>query len=488
MTEEIKEIELVLIEKFPEEFLLQNSILPYKIDEQFIYIACYKELGTTLINQIKFICGKSPKTTLVTKEKLESILNTSLCRESIYKALNTISLNSVKEENLSISYGSSPVIDIVDHMFTEAIYKESSDIHIEPQEDKVIIRFRIDGVLYKIMEISKKVYPYLNSRIKIMANLDITDKFMPQDGKIQFKIKEDKYDLRISTLPTITGEKVVIRILYKDNHSYNMQSLGFSDQVVQDILKVLKLNHGLVLVTGPTGSGKSTTLYSMISNLNLENRNVITIEDPVEYSISGISQVNVNSKIGLTFSEGLRSILRQDPDVIMVGEIRDEETAQIATRAAITGHLVFATLHTNNATDSIVRLIDMGVPKYLLADALSAIISQRLVRKLCENCRSKYVPSEVEFKVLDIAGENNLWKSHGCMGCNESGYRGRTAAYEMVTIDEGIRKQLINAKNSDDLRQYCIKNNKIITMDRCARQLILNGVTSYEEYRKIVCG
>jgi type IV pilus assembly protein PilB len=319
----------------------------------------------------------------------------------------------------------------------------------------------------------------------VLANINISEKRLPQDGKITYKSNKQFFDLRVSTLPTIHGEKIVIRILYKSKDLISLNNLGFSEKSVNTIRNILKVSNGIILLTGPTGSGKSTTLYAMLNEIDKVKKNIITIEDPVEYTMEGINQVNVNPKAKLTFAEGLRSILRQDPDVIMVGEIRDEETAQIAIRAAITGHLVLTTLHTNNALDSISRLADMKVPQYLISDALVGIIAQRLIRKLCSSCKEEYLPSVEEKTMLGIDSNTKLFKSRGCVKCSNKGYKGRCVVYEIFTVDDEQRYLIQKGKYGEELKKSYYKGNVFSLKENCL-ELIKKGVTSFEEYIRVI--
>lgn len=379
-----------------------------------------------------------------------------------------------------------PIVKMVNILLQKAIATRSSDIHIEPQEDLVLIRFRIDGQLVQIMSYDKKILPSLVARIKIMSGLNIAEKRIPQDGRIGMKLHGKEYDMRVSVLPTMFGEKIVIRIADKEGFNVSKQDLGFFEDDMEKFDEIISNPHGIVLVTGPTGSGKSTTLYTALKELCKPNVNILTVEDPVESTIRGINQVQVNVKAGLTFALALRSFLRQDPDIIMVGEIRDSETAEIATRAAITGHLVFSTLHTNDAASSVTRMIDMGIEPFLLSSSLVGLIAQRLVRRLCTNCKE---PMEIDDNIRNILNlqedeEVTVYKAKGCEQCNDMGYKGRIAVYEILKVNREIRELISKNANSDVIKDMAIKHDMKTLRMNCAR-LVKNGTTTIEEMMRI---
>lgn len=386
-----------------------------------------------------------------------------------------------EEESYAFAIENAPVIRITNSLLKRAINADASDIHLEPFKEFALIRMRVDGILNEINKIPRNVYKSLCTRLKIMANMDIATKLIPLDGKMTENIDGIDYDFRVSSLPTMYGEKLVIRVLYKVERFIDLDSLGFSPDKVLLLKSVLKLSHGMIIVAGPTGSGKSTTLYALLNEINSKTKNIITIEDPIEYNMPGINQVNVNNKAGLIFSIGLRSILRQDPDLIMIGEIRDEETAKIAVRASITGHLVISTLHTNGAMTSISRLIDMGIPSYLVADSLVVVLAQRLVRKLCPHCKVEYKVMNDEFAHLGFACGEKTYSSVGCNKCYETGYKGRTVIYELLEMDSNHRSIIVKSGISDELWKYCNENKTSSLKDSC-KTLVLNGTTSIEEF------
>ena len=398
-----------------------------------------------------------------------------------------IELEEEDDDTLDVSnLENAPIVKMVNILLQKAIATRSSDIHIEPQEDLVLIRFRIDGQLVQIMSYDKKILPSLVARIKIMSGLNIAEKRIPQDGRIGMKLHGKEYDMRVSVLPTMFGEKIVIRIADKEGFNVSKQDLGFFEDDMEKFDEIISNPHGIVLVTGPTGSGKSTTLYTALKELCKPNVNILTVEDPVESTIRGINQVQVNVKAGLTFALALRSFLRQDPDIIMVGEIRDSETAEIATRAAITGHLVFSTLHTNDAASSVTRMIDMGIEPFLLSSSLVGLIAQRLVRRLCTNCKE---PMEIDDNIRNILNlqedeEVTVYKAKGCEQCNDMGYKGRIAVYEILKVNREIRELISKNANSDVIKDMAIKHDMKTLRMNCAR-LVKNGTTTIEEMMRI---
>lgn len=375
---------------------------------------------------------------------------------------------------------SAPIIKFVNSLFYQAVKKRSSDIHIEMHEFKGEVRFRIDGILVKHIELEKSILNLVVSRIKVISNLDISEKRIPQDGRTQVKIAGRTLDIRVSVLPTYYGERVVMRILMDSEDIPTLEELGFADDIVHILNETLKYSHGIILVTGPTGSGKSTSLHAFLQKLTSPDKNIITVEDPVEYKADNINQIQVNSKVGLTFAAGLRSILRQDPDIVMVGEIRDGETASIATQAALTGHLVLSTLHTNNATSSITRLADMDVEPFLISSSLLAVLAQRLVRLLCDECKEEDVLAEEYAREFDLPNDAKIFKAKGCKHCNYTGYAGRRAVGEVFILDDDIKTLLKDTTNDHQIRALA-KQKGFVTLSSRLKKLILEGKTSMDE-------
>jgi type IV pilus assembly protein PilB len=379
-------------------------------------------------------------------------------------------------------------IELFDQILHQAVNRRASDIHVECRENDVRLRFRIDGMMYQVSELPHTIHPQLISRIKIVAGMDIAEKRLPQDGRFTFAGQYGKVDCRVSTMPAIQGEKAVIRVLDHSQAITRMEDLGFSDINLQYLKKLSQRSHGLVLATGPTGSGKTSTLYALLNNINTVHKNIITLEDPVEYSLENINQVQINSKAGLCFANGLRSALRQDPDVIMVGEIRDEETAQLALHAALTGHLVLSTLHTNSAAAAVTRLLDMGCASYLLASALVGIISQRLVRLLCPLCQQSYqlsAPQAAWLNRLDLNG-TVMYKPMGCSQCYGLGYMGRTAIQEVMLINAALKKAVYKGDSSEDELEALAVENHMVPLQRDGINKAAQGLSSLEEILRVV--
>ncbi len=395
-------------------------------------------------------------------------------------------LNSQRQQDEDEDVANSPIVQLVKSIIEQAARQDASDIHIEPLEEKIRIRYRIDGTLYEKSNYDKNLLNAIVARVKIIGGMDISEKRKPQDGRITMMINRKEYDIRVSILPTVFGEKCVMRLAQKKALMLDKRKLGFSEENLELFDNILNHPNGIILVTGPTGSGKSTTLYTAVNELNHENVNVITVEDPVEANMDGVNQVQVNSKAELTFASALRAILRQDPDVIMIGEIRDEETARIAVQASITGHLVLSTLHTNDAPGTMTRLMDMGVESYLLADAMRGVMAQRLVRTLCPHCKEKRSASIEEKKImgLDWREEVEVYDPKGCPLCNDTGYHGRTGVYEIMPITPALRTEIAKRASTDEIRKTALREGMHTLRDEAVR-LVLEGITSYSEMIKV---
>jgi len=382
----------------------------------------------------------------------------------------------------------SPVIRLVNLMFSQAIRDKASDIHIEPYQNSLKIRQRLDGILYDMLSPPKHVQSALISRIKVMAKLNIAEKRLPQDGRIELKVANKEVDIRVSTLPTAFGERVVLRLLEKSSVLISLTELGMPEDRFAPFTDLIKAANGIVLVTGPTGSGKTTTLYAALTTINNTDINIITVEDPVEYRISGIGQVQVNPKIDLTFASGLRSIVRQDPDVILVGEIRDTETAKIAIQSALTGHLVFSTLHTNDASSAITRLIDMGIEPFLISSSINAILAQRLVRIICPDCKEGYTPEPEAIEKLGLTVEEmegrQVFRGRGCAKCHHTGYRGRCGIFELLIMDQSMKNLIINTADANAINNHAVANG-MITLRRDGAAKVLAGTTTIEEVYRV---
>ena len=403
---------------------------------------------------------------------------------------NEVNLFSLAEElpqteDLLDSEDDAPIIKLINAMLSEAIKEGASDIHIETFEKDLVIRFRVDGVLREILRPNRKLASLLVSRIKVMAQLDIAEKRLPQDGRISLLIAGRAVDVRVSTMPSNHGERVVLRLLDKNNARLDLTQLGMTAANRKIFSELIHKPHGIILVTGPTGSGKSTTLYAGLSEINTKDRNILTVEDPIEYALEGIGQMQVNARVDMTFARGLRAILRQDPDVVMVGEIRDSETAQIAVQASLTGHLVLSTLHTNTAAGALTRLEDMGIEPFLLSSSLLAVISQRLVRTLCKDCKQPHTASAEECELLGVSSAEpvHLYRPKGCAKCNHTGYRGRTGIHEMLMVDEQVRELVHNGKGEQAIERYVRKIAPGIRQD--GRDKVLAGITALEEVLRV---
>ena len=392
---------------------------------------------------------------------------------------------SLEPEDLMESQDDAPVIRLINAMLTEAIRKGASDVHIEPFEHRLAVRYRVDGVMNKLLDPPQQVAAQVISRIKVMAKLDIAEKRLPQDGRISLRVAGRPVDVRVSTLPSGHGERVVMRLLDKQAGRLDLENLGMSQHSSELLLSILRMPHGIVLVTGPTGSGKTTSLYAAMTKLNNSRNTILTVEDPIEYYLDGIGQTQVNTKVDLTFARGLRAILRQDPDIVMVGEIRDLETAEIAVQASLTGHLVLTTLHTNTAIGSITRLRDMGVEPFLLSSSIIGLVAQRLVRLLCSECKKEHAPSIAEREQLGLAEHDGavIYTPHGCNTCNHSGYVGRSGIYEVDVVDESIRNMIHDGAAEHEIETYARKNFPGISDD--GKRLVLQGLTSLEEVLRV---
>lgn len=376
-----------------------------------------------------------------------------------------------------------PVIKLVNMIIMQAVKDRASDIHVEPEEERLVIRFRIDGILHEMFSPPKHLEPAFMSRIKVLSKMDIAEKRKPQDGRFNMRAMDRDIDFRVSSFPTIYGENIVIRILDRGAILLGLDKIGFSQGIQKEFGKLIKHPHGIILVTGPTGSGKTTTLYSALSSIDSEEKNVITIEDPVEYHLGRIRQSQVNTKAGLTFASGLRSILRQDPDIIMVGEIRDKETAEISVQAALTGHLVFSTLHTNDAAGALSRLIDMGIEPFLISSSTIGILAQRLVRKICDKCKEEYSPSADILDGLGLGQKNTFFKGKGCDACKNTGYRERIGIFELLIVNDEIRKLVVDKASSDIIKKIAIETG-MKTLRDDGLDKVLKGITTPEEVIK----
>ena len=381
-----------------------------------------------------------------------------------------------------------PIIKLVNHIISQSVKARASDIHIEPYQDSFKVRYRVDGILYDLLSPPKWVQLALISRIKVMAKMNIAEKRLPQDGRLDVKIGHQEIDVRVSTIPTSFGERVVLRLLEKSGSLVSLSDIGLDSDKLELLENLVRSPNGIILVTGPTGSGKTTTLYAVLSSINIPDINIITIEDPVEYQIEGINQIQVNRKIDLTFASGLRSIVRQDPDVILVGEIRDKETAEIAVQSALTGHLVFSTLHTNDSASAITRLVDIGVEPFLISSSILAVIAQRLIRVLCKDCKEAYTPDELALRTIGITDEQAknavINRAVGCEHCFHTGYKGRTGIFEMMILDASLKSIILKTYDSNQIKSEAVSQN-MITLRQDGVQKVLSGVSTIEEVLRV---
>lgn len=478
----------------PQNLCNKYILIPFGFSNNKIKVALVDPLNIFAIDDVSIATGFEIESYISRKADIQKFIEVYYTSQQIANAAKQLTEESAENKAAKINVEdmddvrNAPVVKMIEYLFKNAIEMKASDIHIEPFETEIRIRYRIDGRLQTVNTLGIDSQGALVTRIKILAGLNIAEKRIPQDGRIVFNAKNDKQhvDLRVSILPVVHGEKIVIRVLNTSSNNITKQQLGMTKENLKKLDTIIENPHGIILVTGPTGSGKSTSLYAVLSELNTTTVNIITVEDPVEYTLKGINQVSVNTKAGLTFASGLRSILRQDPDIVMVGEIRDNETAEIAIKAAITGHLVLSTLHTNDAPSSIIRLIDMGIQPYLVATSVVGIMAQRLVRRICAHCDEEYEASEYEKEILGCDKEKPLilHKGKGCGYCNGTGYKGRIGVYEIMEITREHREAIIAGTNADILKDISKKNGMTTLGDECAA-MVIKGVTTIAELATI---
>lgn len=480
-----------IVKMLPTTMLSKHKILPLSINQGRMTLIMSDPLNYHAIDDVRILTGMDVVPVMASEREMESAIQQHVALQvdsKMEKLLGELSQYNygykIETETTGMELNDdAPVIRMVNSLLKQAVQGGASDIHIEPLENDVRVRFRIDGELWEVLSLPKKSFPATVSRIKIMADLDISEKRIPQDGRTRLIIDGREIDFRISTLPSIQGEKIVMRILDRTNAIMSLEKLGFGTENEQKIKSLIRRPHGMIIVTGPTGSGKTTTLYSVLTELNNPNRNIITLEDPVEYSLPGINQVQINTKAGLTFPAGLRAILRQDPDIIMVGEMRDGETAELGVRAALTGHLFFSTLHTNSSAGTIARMVNMGIENYLLSSSLVGVVSQRLIRRLCKNCSKPYQLDEetaVRLKIPEYAGKQ-FYAPTGCNMCRQSGYLGRMALHEVMEVGMETRKAITNNIQSEDELEEIAVGEGMITMSMDGVQKAALGLTSLQE-------
>ena len=468
------------------EIAKRQLIIPLKKEGEKLYVAMADPMDFYTIDDLRLSTGFQIETAIATKDDILRAINKYYDMDEGFEEL--LSDNGAVGENANenIVEQDSPIVRLVNQILSNAATLKASDIHIDPQETKVVIRYRMDGVLRVERVLPKHMQSVLIARLKIMANLDITEHRIPQDGRMKFHLDFHPIDLRVSTLPTVFGEKVVLRILDLGSALNDLNKLGFNKVNLQRFSELIEKPTGIILITGPTGSGKSSTLYAALNRLNNEGVNIITVEDPVEYQLEGINQIQVNANVGMTFATGLRAILRQDPNIIMVGEIRDKETAEIAVRASLTGHLVLSTLHTNDSLGSVTRLLDMGVEPFLVASSVTGIVAQRLVRRVCRDCGQVHEATKREKEIFAKRGlsVDKVMRGKGCASCNMTGYKGRVAIHEVLVMNDEMRKTIMNGESFSSLRDLAIKAKTIFLIDDGLLK-VKQGITTTEEVLRV---
>ncbi|SEL57434.1 type II secretion system protein E (GspE) [Colwellia chukchiensis] len=481
--------------RLPFSFAKRHSVL-VQHQEHELSLVCTESLSADILLEVRRVLKAPFDIQVKSVDEFEQLLTITYQRDSseaqqmMEDIGNEVDLYSLADEmteteDLLENEDDAPIIKLINAMLSEAIKENASDIHIETFEQALQIRFRVDGILREVLKPNRKLASLLVSRIKVMAKLDIAEKRIPQDGRISLRIAGRAVDVRVSTMPTGHGERVVLRLLDKNSTRLDLQDLGMTDGNRERFSQLIDKPHGIVLVTGPTGSGKSTTLYAGLSQIDSKERNILTVEDPIEYAIEGIGQTQVNTKVDMTFARGLRAILRQDPDVVMVGEIRDLETAQIGVQASLTGHLVLSTLHTNTAAGAITRMEDMGVEPFLLSSSLLGVLAQRLVRTLCPHCREACPPSPQERELLQLpqGEQHHIYRAVGCEECNFKGYRGRTGIHELIVVDDNVRELIHNGKGEQTIEKYIRQSTPSIRRDGFDK--VMRGETTIEEVLRV---
>ncbi|MBU4532660.1 MAG: Flp pilus assembly complex ATPase component TadA [Firmicutes bacterium] len=482
--------------RVPENLARRHVLIPVQVADGKLLVAMKDPLDWVAIQDVRLIAGTAV-TPLVASERdiVEAIDRVfgqqrvaDQAAEDIARAAIQVAGDEVAAAAAAVALDveSAPMVRLVNSIIENAARSRASDIHIEPKPAKLQIRTRVDGVLHEVLATDIRVHSSVVSRIKVMANMNIAEKRLPQDGKVAVLVDNRKIDLRVSSMPTTYGEKVVIRVLDRGSFLVGKEHLGLSDADKERFNRLAGRPYGIILVTGPTGSGKTTSLYSMLSELDAKHKNIVTLEDPVEYDMEGISQTQINIQAGLTFASGLRTLLRQDPDTIMVGEIRDDETAEIAVRSALTGHLVLSTLHTNDAPSAVARIMDIGIQPYLVASALAGVIAQRLIRKVCPDCREEYEADARERELLDLSGDApvTLVRGRGCTTCSATGYQGRTGVFEILEVDRDLRVMINKRVSTDELREVAVAHGMAPLWYDC-RDKVLRGITSLEEALRV---
>lgn len=484
-------LEPEVVDLIPASVIMAKHVLPLEVRDGVLSVAMADPLDINIIDDLQRLTGKIITPLVATEDEIEDAFQrTRNVALSAKELISRYEDDEATKETESVEYlGDAPGVKLANLILEQAVTQKASDIHFEPHDSGMRVRYRVDGLLRDIMEIPKHLRGDVNSRIKIMGGLDITERRKPQDGRIQMTLGGADIDMRISSLPTVYGEKIVARLLHKSSNLLELEDFGFSPQNLQKVQQMLRLGQGLILVTGPTGSGKSTTLYAFLNRLNSPEKNIVTVEDPVEYRLDGVNQVQVNAKVGLTFATGLRTVLRQDPDVIMVGEIRDEETGEIAVRSALTGHLVLSTLHTNNAVATVSRLLNMGLQSYILSSTIIGIVAQRLVRTICRDCKESVEltdPLLISYiRSLGLEPPTTVHHGRGCPLCNYTGYRGRTAIGEVLVFNKEMRRAVEADVGEADLLEIALRGG-MTTLQHDSISKLTAGVTTPEEIIRTV--
>ena len=491
------DIDPELLKRVPINFAKQSLLIPLKPDGDYIAVAVADPLDTSMVAHARMLLGQDITLRIARAATITDAINNAYDRalneaEQVVDEMEANDLQAVEQkleetQDLLDTGDEAPIIRLVNSLLFRAAKERASDIHIEPMERELIVRFRVDGVLQEVIKPPRRYQNSIISRVKIMAQLNIAEKRLPQDGRIRIKLAGRDIDIRVSTIPTTHGERIVMRLLDKNATLLDLAEIGMSQEILVEVDQVIRRAHGIVLVTGPTGSGKTTTLYGALSRINTPDLNILTVEDPVEYQLKGIGQMAISPKIGLTFANGLRSFLRQDPDIIMVGEIRDKETAEIAIQASLTGHLVFSTVHTNDSAGAVTRLVEMGIEPFLVASSLTAILAQRLVRQVCRDCRVAYTPTDDELAKLGMTrerfkafGGGTVYKANGCAQCNQNGYRGRTGIYELLLVDDDVRQLVLKNIDSNTIKKKAMEKGMLTLLDDGARKVAAGETTIAE--------
>ena len=492
-------VDAELLERLPMQFARRNGILPLRRDDGCLIVAIADPRALGPLDDLRVLYRTPVRPVVVSAETVTEAINrcydlasgsaADLMGDLREERLDLIATELEEPRDLLEAGDEAPIIRLVNSLLFQAVKDRASDIHIEPYERTLTVRFRIDGILYDVISPPKRFQPIITSRVKVMAGLNIAEKRLPQDGRLRAKVAGKDIDVRVSVIPTAFGERVVLRLLDRSATVLGLEELGLTGRNLQLVDRLVRQSHGIVLVTGPTGSGKTTTLYAALSTINSTERNIITIEDPIEYQLQGVGQMQVNPKIELTFASGLRSILRQDPDVIMVGEIRDGETAEIAIQAALTGHLVLSTLHTNDSFSAVTRLVEMGTEPFLVSSSVIAVMAQRLVRRVCERCRVAIWPepeilAQIALAPADVAGRTLYVSGAGCDACKQTGYRGRTGIHELLVIDDDVRALIMKNSDAAAIRRVATAAG-MPTLREDGAAKVLAGITTTEEVLRV---